>query len=164
MLSIRKLILTFDNTDGVVLIDPDYVKDRKVFTHVLAAFRYGRDDLDVLGLTFRKDLFIAQQQVFPQTEAPTNLTNLQQRLLKKLGPNAYPFFFQVRASFNQDPIEMTSRFALSILIFALSQTDTQECARICHISACAGRRMCMGRRQILAATNTPRCKYTDLIC
>lgn len=51
------------NTDGVVLIDPDYVKDRKVFGHVLAAFRYGREDLDVLGLTFRKDLYLASEQV-----------------------------------------------------------------------------------------------------
>ena len=25
-----------------------------MFGHVLAAFRYGREDLDVLGLTFRK--------------------------------------------------------------------------------------------------------------
>lgn len=68
---------------------------RKVFAHVLAAFRYGREDLDVLGLTFRKDLFIAQQQVYPQLEPPKQLTHLQQRLLKKLGPNAFPFFFQV---------------------------------------------------------------------
>lgn len=81
--------------DGVVLIDPDYVKERKIFAHVLAAFRYGRDDLDVLGLTFRKDLFIAQQQIYPQHEPPKNLTHLQQRLLRKLGPNAYPFFFQI---------------------------------------------------------------------
>jgi beta-arrestin len=50
-------------TDGVVLIDPDYMKDRKVFGHVLAAFRYGREDLDVLGLTFRKDLYLASEQV-----------------------------------------------------------------------------------------------------
>ncbi|CAD7088190.1 unnamed protein product [Hermetia illucens] len=41
-----------DPIDGVVLIDPDYVRDRKVFGNVLAAFRYGREDLDVLGLTF----------------------------------------------------------------------------------------------------------------
>ena len=86
-----------DPIDGVVLIDPEYVKDRKVFAHVLAAFRYGREDLDVLGLTFRKDLFIAQMQVFPplQTEQNRTLTHLQQRLIKKLGQNAYPFFFQV---------------------------------------------------------------------
>lgn len=36
-------------SDGVVLVDPEYLKDRKVFGHVLAAFRYGREDLDVLG-------------------------------------------------------------------------------------------------------------------
>ena len=86
-----------DPIDGVVLIDTEYVKDRKVFTHVLAAFRYGREYLYVLGLTFRKDLFIAQMQVYPQISNDSNktLTHLQQRLIKKLGPNAYPFFFQV---------------------------------------------------------------------
>lgn len=47
----------------MVLIDPEYVKERKVFGHVLAAFRYGREDLDVLGLTFRKDLYLAAEQV-----------------------------------------------------------------------------------------------------
>ena len=51
-----------DPIDGVVLIDPEYLKDRKVHAHVLAAFRYGREDLDVLGLTFRKDLFLATYQ------------------------------------------------------------------------------------------------------
>jgi len=49
--------------DGVVLVDPEYLKERKVYAHVLAAFRYGREDLDVLGLTFRKDLFLASMQV-----------------------------------------------------------------------------------------------------
>lgn len=49
--------------DGVILVDPEYVKDRKVFGNVLAAFRYGREDLDVLGLTFRKDLYLAHEQV-----------------------------------------------------------------------------------------------------
>lgn len=85
-------------TDGVVLIDPDYVKDRKVFGHVLAAFRYGREDLDVLGLTFRKDLYLASEQVYPSAVDVNErrpLTRLQERLIKKLGPNAYPFFFEV---------------------------------------------------------------------
>lgn len=87
-----------DPIDGVVLIDPDYVKDRKVFGHVLAAFRYGREDLDVLGLTFRKDLYLAAEQIFPQENSPQNkrpLTRLQERLIKKLGPNAYPFYFEL---------------------------------------------------------------------
>lgn len=69
--------VSFILTDGVVLVDSDYIKDRKVFGHVLAAFRYGREDLDVLGLTFRKDLYLASSQIFPQEStnkrSPTRL-------------------------------------------------------------------------------------------
>lgn len=84
-----------DPIDGVVLIDPDYVKERKVFGHVLAAFRYGREDLDVLGLTFRKDLYLASEQIYPPLESDRSLTRLQERLIRKLGANAYPFYFEV---------------------------------------------------------------------
>jgi len=87
-----------DPIDGVVLVDPEYLKDRKVYGHVLAAFRYGREDLDVLGLTFRKDLYLASSQIFPPLETETSkrpLTRLQERLMKKLGSNAYPFFFEL---------------------------------------------------------------------
>ncbi|XP_043492771.1 beta-arrestin-1 isoform X2 [Polistes fuscatus] len=87
-----------DPIDGIVLIDPDYVKDRKVFGHVLAAFKYGRDDLDVLGLYFRKDLYLAAEQIYPQVtscQPRRELTRLQERLIKKLGSNAYPFYFEL---------------------------------------------------------------------
>jgi len=85
-----------DPIDGVVLVDPEYLKDRKVYGHVLAAFRYGREDLDVLGLTFRKDLYLASAQIFPPDEALQKpLTRLQERLIKKLGENAHPFFFEL---------------------------------------------------------------------
>jgi beta-arrestin len=85
-----------DPIDGVVLVDPEYVKDRKVYASVLAAFRYGREDLDVLGLTFRKDLFCSTQQIYPPIDdQKKSLTHLQQRLLRKLGPNAYPFYFEI---------------------------------------------------------------------
>ncbi|XP_069105191.1 beta-arrestin-1-like [Argopecten irradians] len=85
-----------DPVDGVILVDPEYLKERKVFAHILAAFRYGREDLDVLGLTFRKDLFLASVQVYPPVkEQQKPLTRLQERLIKKLGPNAYPFFFEL---------------------------------------------------------------------
>lgn len=50
--------------DGMVLIDEGYIKEnRKIIAHLLAAFRYGREDLDVLGLTFRKDLISQNFQV-----------------------------------------------------------------------------------------------------
>nr|XP_014353914.1 PREDICTED: beta-arrestin-2 isoform X1 [Latimeria chalumnae] len=85
-----------DPVDGVVLLDPEYLKDRKVFVTLTCAFRYGREDLDVLGLSFRKDLFIATFQAFPPLpEEKKPLTRLQERLIKKLGQNAYPFFFTI---------------------------------------------------------------------
>ncbi|KAK1882577.1 Arrestin red cell isoform 3 [Dissostichus eleginoides] len=51
-----------DAVDGVILVDPEYLKDRKVFVTLTCAFRYGREDLDVLGLSFRKDLYISTFQ------------------------------------------------------------------------------------------------------
>lgn len=114
-----------DPIDGVVLIDRDYVKNKRVFGHVLATFSYGRDDLDVLGLTFCKELYFANEQIYPDphhrhwskacpyyiedvsnrpvSDPPDSaarhprrtLTRLQERLIKKLGKNAYPFLFEL---------------------------------------------------------------------
>uniref|UniRef100_A0A673A0M3 Beta-arrestin-1 n=1 Tax=Sphaeramia orbicularis TaxID=375764 RepID=A0A673A0M3_9TELE len=95
--------------DGVVLIDPEYLKERKgetpepaefrsrpVFVTLTCAFRYGREDLDVLGLTFRKDLFVANVQAFPPLpEEKKSLSRLQERLIKKLGEHAHPFTFDI---------------------------------------------------------------------
>ena len=54
----------------------------------------------MLGLTFRKDLYLASSQIFPTLEdAEVNkrpLTRLQERLIKKLGSNAFPFFFELQ--------------------------------------------------------------------
>ncbi|XP_018417500.1 PREDICTED: beta-arrestin-2 [Nanorana parkeri] len=82
--------------DGVVLVDADYLKDRKVFVTLTCAFRYGREDLDVLGLSFRKDLFISTFQAYPPLlEEKKPLTRLQERLVKKLGEQAHPFYFTI---------------------------------------------------------------------
>uniref|UniRef100_A0A8C9SXZ0 Beta-arrestin-1 n=1 Tax=Scleropages formosus TaxID=113540 RepID=A0A8C9SXZ0_SCLFO len=67
-----------------------------VFVTLTCAFRYGREDLDVLGLTFRKDLFVANVQAFPPVpEEKKTPTRLQERLIKKLGEHAYPFTFEI---------------------------------------------------------------------
>ncbi|XP_052669182.1 arrestin-C isoform X2 [Harpia harpyja] len=89
-----------DSVDGICLIDPEYLKDRKVYVTLTCAFRYGRDDLDVIGLTFRKDLYVLTTQIFPPVpdQTPKTLTPLQEKLMKKLGENAYPFTFEVRAA------------------------------------------------------------------
>uniref|UniRef100_A0A8C3UCV1 S-arrestin n=1 Tax=Catharus ustulatus TaxID=91951 RepID=A0A8C3UCV1_CATUS len=79
--------------DGVVLVDPAIIKGKKVFVSLTCAFRYGQEDIDVIGLTFRRDLFFSRVQVYPPADKPESLTLLQESLLKKLGKNAYPFFF-----------------------------------------------------------------------
>ncbi|XP_035531314.1 arrestin red cell-like [Morone saxatilis] len=85
-----------DPVDGVLLLDPQYLKDRKVFVTLTCAFRYGREDLDVLGLSFRKDLYVSTVKAFPPLqEEKKHLSRLQERLLKKLGQNAYPFNFTI---------------------------------------------------------------------
>ncbi|NXC51519.1 ARRS protein, partial [Aleadryas rufinucha] len=88
------LILIFSFlSDGVVLVDPAIIKGKKVFVSLTCAFRYGQEDIDVIGLTFRRDLFFSRVQVYPPADKPDSLTLLQESLLKKLGKNAYPFFF-----------------------------------------------------------------------
>uniref|UniRef100_A0A8D3E2P1 Arrestin C-terminal-like domain-containing protein n=1 Tax=Scophthalmus maximus TaxID=52904 RepID=A0A8D3E2P1_SCOMX len=85
-----------DAVDGVILVDPEYLKDRKVFVTLTCAFRYGREDLDVLGLSFRKDLYISTFQAFPPVpEERKPNSRLQERLLKKLGQHAHPFYFTI---------------------------------------------------------------------
>uniref|UniRef100_A0A8C4EYY1 Arrestin, beta 2b n=1 Tax=Dicentrarchus labrax TaxID=13489 RepID=A0A8C4EYY1_DICLA len=70
--------------------------DPVVFVTLTCAFRYGREDLDVLGLSFRKDLYISTVQAFPPLQQEKKpLSRLQERLLKKLGQNAYPFNFTI---------------------------------------------------------------------
>ena len=49
-----------------------------------------------MGLSFQKDLFLASEKLYPPLEKQEpNLTKLQERLLKKLGPNAFPFTFNL---------------------------------------------------------------------
>ncbi|XP_031410942.1 S-arrestin [Meleagris gallopavo] len=108
--------------DGVVLVDPTMIKGKKglrfyaiqvlvcsssfqsaacltclcflpVYVSLTCAFRYGQEDIDVIGLTFRRDLFFSRVQVYPPENKPESLSHLQESLLKKLGKNAYPFFF-----------------------------------------------------------------------
>lgn len=68
-----------------------------MFVTLNCAFRYGREDLDVLGLSFRKDLFARTIEVFPAAAKDQKpLSQLQDRLLTKLGQNAHPFTFTVR--------------------------------------------------------------------
>uniref|UniRef100_A0A8C6TR24 Arrestin-C n=1 Tax=Neogobius melanostomus TaxID=47308 RepID=A0A8C6TR24_9GOBI len=66
----------------------------KLFCQLACAFRYGSEDLDVMGLCFRKDIWFTQTQLYPQTNKPTN-TAMHDTLLTKAGENAYAFTFEI---------------------------------------------------------------------
>ncbi|XP_070684955.1 S-arrestin-like [Pempheris klunzingeri] len=85
-----------DPVDGVVLIDPAQLKGKKVYVMLSCTFRYGRQDMDVMGVAFRRDLFLVTRQVYPELQDKEQLTHtkIQQKLLRKLGDNAFPFFFE----------------------------------------------------------------------
>ncbi|KAB7500467.1 Arrestin-like protein [Armadillidium nasatum] len=82
--------LNTEAVDGVVLVDNDYLRTRKVFASVSITYRYGREEDEVMGLHFSKEMQLTCQQIFPSVgkEGPTEV---QDRLIKKLGGNAYPF-------------------------------------------------------------------------
>ncbi|KAJ8011445.1 hypothetical protein DPEC_G00058290 [Dallia pectoralis] len=85
-----------DPVDGIILIDPEIIKRKKAFVQLSCTFRYGRDDMDVMGIAFRREIFMATRQVYPpiqDTERSTH-NKMQKKLLHKLGNNAYPFFFE----------------------------------------------------------------------
>lgn len=83
-----------DPIEGVVVADPDYLKDRKVFCQVIVTIRYGREQDEVMGLKFVKELVLINEQVVPPRRSQDKkLCPLQDRLLKKLGANAYAFTF-----------------------------------------------------------------------
>uniref|UniRef100_A0A8I6A2I4 Beta-arrestin-1 n=1 Tax=Rattus norvegicus TaxID=10116 RepID=A0A8I6A2I4_RAT len=57
--------------DDLVLVHNEYLKESRVYVTLNCVFQYGQKDLDVLDLTFFKDLFV----------------------VSKLGEHAYPFTF-----------------------------------------------------------------------
>lgn len=67
-----------------------------VFVYLACAFRYGSEDLDVMGLSFRRDIWIQRVQVYPPVEGNTAKTPMLEFLMKKVGEQGYPFTFQVR--------------------------------------------------------------------
>ncbi|KAL3312963.1 Beta-arrestin-1 [Cichlidogyrus casuarinus] len=100
-----------DPIEGVVLVDPEYIKNRKVFVTLQGCFRYGRSDIDlIIGFSFVKELYCSTVEIYPDNSnswsiaesevgneylknLPEGPTKLQSRLMRKLKSNAYPFFF-----------------------------------------------------------------------
>lgn len=80
-----------DPIDGVVVIESDYLKNRKVYGQVITTYRYGREEDEVMGVKFSKEMVVASGQIVPQKDERKELTPVQEKIIGKLGENAYAF-------------------------------------------------------------------------
>ncbi|KAJ3588401.1 hypothetical protein NHX12_011994 [Muraenolepis orangiensis] len=88
-------VCSVDVVDGVLKVDPANLKGRKVFVYLACAFRYGSEDLDVIGLSFRRDIWVKRVQIYPYPGLSIAKTPMQESLLKKAGEQGYPFAFEM---------------------------------------------------------------------
>nr|CAD7423890.1 unnamed protein product [Timema monikensis] len=84
-LASRDLVISekkIDKLQGVLLVDPDYLQDRKVFGQVTLTFRYGREDEEVMGLKFCNEAVMCLAQLYPCHEraVPEPNTPLQNQI------------------------------------------------------------------------------------
>ncbi|XP_057694315.1 S-arrestin-like isoform X2 [Corythoichthys intestinalis] len=86
-----------DPVDGVIVVDPSQLKGKRVYVMLTCTFRYGRRGDEVMGVAFRRDLFAVTRQVYPPLMDKERQTRgkIQEKLLSKLGPDAYPFFLEL---------------------------------------------------------------------
>lgn len=47
-----------------------------------------------MGVKFSKEMILTKEQVYPMVNQNMEMTPMQERLVKKLGANAFPFTFQ----------------------------------------------------------------------
>merc|ERR1712212_48068 len=81
-------VTSVDPVDGVLVVDTGYLQGRKVYGQLVCSFRYGREDDEIMGLNFQKDLFLASNQIYPPADIEP--TKLQERLIKSWGPTPTP--------------------------------------------------------------------------
>uniref|UniRef100_A0A8C5B5N8 Arrestin-C n=1 Tax=Gadus morhua TaxID=8049 RepID=A0A8C5B5N8_GADMO len=88
-------VTSVDIVDGVLKVDPANLNGRKVFVYLACAFRYGSEDLDVIGLSCRRDIWVKRVQVFPVIAGGIGKTPMQEALVKKAGEQAHHFSFEM---------------------------------------------------------------------
>ncbi|KAG5284658.1 hypothetical protein AALO_G00029070 [Alosa alosa] len=84
-----------DTVEGVLKVDPAGLDGKKAWIQLACAFRYGRDDLDVIGLSFRKDIWFQQIQLYPAADHKPSKTAMHEALMTKAGDQGIPFTFNI---------------------------------------------------------------------
>merc|ERR1711970_541707 len=82
--------ISTEPVNGVVMVDNDCLRGRKVFGTVTVTYRFGREEDEMMGLNFSKEMELVSTQLYPPAEK-IEPNDVQDRLIKKLGANAYPF-------------------------------------------------------------------------
>jgi hypothetical protein len=89
--------------------------------YLACAFRYGSEDLDVIGLSCRRDIWVKRVQVFPVIAGGIGKTPMQEALVKKAGEQAHHFSFEVQKRNSMKPnISLLVLFGLNQIIFSLT--------------------------------------------
>lgn len=57
-----------------------------------------------MGLSFSKDLFLISEEIYPNSRSDRPVSKIQQKILKKYGPNAVPFTFTIGSNTPQTVI------------------------------------------------------------
>lgn len=63
-----------DPVDGVVVIDEEYMKGRKVYGQLVTVYRYGREEDEVMGVKFSKEMILSKEQIYPMINAKVKST------------------------------------------------------------------------------------------
>lgn len=79
-----------DPIDGVVVVEGEYLKGRKVFGELITTHRYGREEDEVMGVKFSKELCLQREQIVPMINQKMEMTPMQERLIKVL--NLYKIY------------------------------------------------------------------------
>ncbi|XP_063871476.1 arrestin homolog [Scylla paramamosain] len=81
--------------DGVVVVDNEYLKGRKVFARVTVTYRYGREEDEVIGQHFSKELELVKSEVV--SAAKQEVSDVVECVMSKLGDDARPFCIHLPA-------------------------------------------------------------------
>merc|ERR1712179_757068 len=81
---------------GVLVVEDANLSGKKVFARVVVTYRYGNaEDVEMMGMSFCKDFILVNDPVGPGTKDANNKTDMQSKLMEKLGENSHPFFVKV---------------------------------------------------------------------
>merc|ERR1712223_1503247 len=77
-----------DDTKGIAYFpELNELQGKFIFASLIATFRHGREEDEVMGISFKKELVVDRVQVHP-AEKDDEKSKLQTRLMQKLGEGA----------------------------------------------------------------------------